>query len=86
MPPTASEPMGENEVASRQRSKVPLVDDSIDEDKYPEGIGQREAMKYVRVPFFFFVTFRPKDPGPNSLWFDGPGFDSLQLTGCLRIK
>ena len=33
----------------------------------------------------FFVTLRPKDPEPNK-WFGGPGLDSPQLTGCLRIK
>ena len=29
MPPTASEPMGENEVASRQRGEVPLVEQEV---------------------------------------------------------
>ena len=29
MPPTASEPIGENEVASRQRGKVPLTEQEV---------------------------------------------------------
>ena len=29
MPPTASEPMGENEVASRQRGEVPLTEQEV---------------------------------------------------------
>ena len=31
----------------------------------------------------FFVTLRPKDPGPNK-WFGRPGLDSPQLMGCLE--
>ena len=29
MPPTASEPVGENEVASRQRGKIPMVEQEV---------------------------------------------------------
>ena len=29
MPPTASEPVGENEVASRQRGEIPLVEQEV---------------------------------------------------------
>ena len=49
---------------------------------YPKTLAQN-ALDPVRVPFF--VTLRPKDPGLNK-WFGGPGLDSPQLTGCLRIK
>ena len=44
---------------------------------------ERNTEESVRVPFF--VTLRPKDPGPNK-WFGEPGLDSPQLTGCLRVK
>ena len=37
---------------SRQKAwsdtKSNVSDDSIDEDKYPEGIGQKKAMKYFK--------------------------------------
>ena len=46
----------------------------------------QSPVKSPKCESTFFVTLRPKDPGPNSLWFDGPGFDSPQLTGYLRIK
>ena len=29
-------------------TKSNVLDDSTNEDKYPEGIGQREAMKYLK--------------------------------------
>ena len=29
MPPTTSKPMGENEVASRQRNEIPLVEQEV---------------------------------------------------------
>jgi len=29
LPPTASEPVGENEVAFRQRNKIPLAEDEV---------------------------------------------------------
>ena len=41
-----------------------------------------ELLKYESA---FFVTLKPKDPGPNK-WFGGPGLDSPQLIGCLIIK
>ena len=45
-------------------------------------------LKYTNIPIVrvpFFVTLRPKDPELNK-WFGGPGLDSPQLIGCLRIK
>jgi len=41
----AEQSRGQN-MWSDTRSNVP--DDSIDEDKYPEGTRQREAMKYLK--------------------------------------
>ena len=32
----------------RSDTKTNVLDDSTDEDKYPKGTGQREAMKYLK--------------------------------------
>ena len=49
MPPAASEPMGENEVASRQRGEVPLTEQEVvskqrNARQEPDPVAQMTAM------------------------------------------
>ena len=44
--PSSAEQSQGQKVWSDTRSNI--LDDSTDDDKYPEGTGQREAMKYLK--------------------------------------
>ena len=49
MPPATSEPVGENEVASRQRGKVPLIEQEVVSEQRnarqePDPVAQMTAM------------------------------------------
>ena len=47
-------------VWSAIKSNVP--DNSIDEDKYQEGTGQREAMKYLRESYYHHIECSEANP------------------------